>query len=319
MVIVTILTFFCLLSAFITFGLGIYVYAKNPEARASRIFLAAMLTACYWALGEFFIWESTTYEGALFWLNFSALWPFLAVLATHFILAFTKHPLMSRKNHYFLLPLLYLPAILLSSLEFLTTKVYDIVFEAGRWVYKPVLAEPYYPASAFFVTIIMLWSIYLITKAWYNAADEMARRQNRLVSIGLYHAVGFGIISGIVLPVFGVSIPNLIFIGIVLFSLCISVAILRYGLFILTPETAVPDILETMSDAMILADKDGTILSANSAAYELFEIAPGSLPGLLLTTILPEKVYTTILSGETDGKIPDLEAFLEKNGSSPIF
>jgi len=63
MLIFTILVYFCLLTAFITISLGVFVYAKNPGSPINRQFLAVMLAATYWALGEFLIWHTGTYEG----------------------------------------------------------------------------------------------------------------------------------------------------------------------------------------------------------------------------------------------------------------
>lgn len=309
MILETLLIFTCLVSAFITFGLGIYVYAKNPDTKTAIIFLATMATATYWALGEFFIWQSTSYEGVRFWLSFSSFWPVLAVFAIHFILAFTSNPLSERRNLPLLLALLYLPALIFSALGSFTETMYTVVFDGARWVYEPVLSGPLYIASALFVVIVMIWATYLIASAWFRSPKGRTRRQNRLVCVGLLTAIGFGMISGIFLPVMGVNTPNFIFIGIVLFSLCITVAILRYDLFTLKPETAGPDIIATMPDGVLLVDPDGRIISANAAADDIFKIPAGSLPGTAIQQILPEGICETIrIYEEQGGGIKDLEA-----------
>lgn len=309
MILETLLIFTCLVSAFITFGLGIYVYAKNPDTKTAIIFLATMATATYWALGEFFIWQSTSYEGVRFWLKFSSFWPVLAVLAIHFILAFTSNPLSERRKLPLLLALLYLPAFIFSALGSFTETMYTVVFDGVRWIYEPVLSGPLYIASALFVVIVMIWAIYLIASAWFRTPKGRERRQNRLVCLGLLTAIGFGMISGIFLPFLGIAAPNFIFIGIVLFSLCITVAILRYNLFTLKPETAGPDIIATMSDGVLLVDPDGRIISANGAADDIFKIPAGSLPGTTIRQILPEEICETIrMHEEQGGGITDLEA-----------
>ncbi|MCQ8893520.1 MAG: hypothetical protein NQU46_02650 [Methanolinea sp.] len=47
MVILTLMAFFCLICAFITFGLGIYVIARNPHSLVNRLFLLSMILATY--------------------------------------------------------------------------------------------------------------------------------------------------------------------------------------------------------------------------------------------------------------------------------
>ncbi len=309
MILESLLIFTCLLSAFITFGLGIFVYAKNPDTKTAIIFLAAMATATYWALGEFFIWQSTSYEGVQFWLKFSSLWPVLAAFTAHFILAFTNNPLSERRYLPHLLAILYLPAVIFSTLGSFTETMYTVVFDGARWVYEPIVFGPFYIASALFVVIVVIWAIYLIASAWFRSPKGRIRRQNRLVCLGLLAAIGFGTISGIFLPLLGIAAPNFIFIGISIFSLCITIAIIRYGLFILKPETAGPDIIATMPDGLLLVEPEGRIISANTASYEIFGLQAGSLQGTAIQQILPEEICETIrMHEEQGGRIRDLEA-----------
>ncbi|MBR1369602.1 hypothetical protein RJ53_08940 [Methanocalculus chunghsingensis] len=319
MILETLLIASCLVSAFITFGLGIYVYAKIPGTKTAIIFLAAMATATYWALGEFFLWQAASYEGVLLWLKISSFWPVLAVLAAHFILIYTEHPLSERRKIPLLLALLYLPASVFSILGSFTDTIYTVVFNGARWIYQPVLSGPLYITSALFVIVVMILAVYLIASAWLGAPNERIRRQNRLVCLGLLAAIGFGMISGLILPVLGITTPNFIFIGLAIFSCCITIAIVRYGLFTLKPETAGPEIIQTMPDGLLLVDPQGLIISANSAAYGIFGSVPGSLPGKSIRMILPEDVCATIrMHGGQGETITDLEAYPENIGGKAI-
>lgn len=271
-----------------------------------------MITATYWAIGEFFIWQCASYEGVHFWLRVSSFWPILAVFAAHFILTFTKNPLSEKRNMPLLLALLYLPAFIFSGLGSFSDTLYTVVFNGARWVYQPQLSGPYYIASALFVIFVMIWAVYLITFAWFKAPKGNVRRQYRLVCAGFFFAIGFGMISGILLPIRGIAAPNFIFIGISIFSLCITIAIVKHGLFTLNPETAGPDIIATIPDGVLLVDPDGRIISANTAADEIFEATEERLPGKNIQTILPEEIYATIRKHEEQGeRITDLEAYPE--------
>ena len=133
--IIAILVSFCLASAIITYGLGISVYTKNPGSPVNRLFLAAMLSASYWAAGEYLIWKATGVDEVLFWLKASSFWTLALAFTLHFLLAFTRHPLAERRNLKYLLVFLYFPAILISLLEISTNLLFTITYPARPWVY----------------------------------------------------------------------------------------------------------------------------------------------------------------------------------------
>ncbi|RXE56112.1 histidine kinase [Methanoculleus taiwanensis] len=313
MVVFTFLVIFCLVSALITYGLGVFVFAKNPSSTVNRLFLATMLAATYWALGEFFIWQATGYDEVWFWLKASAFWPLVAALTAHFILAFTGHPLAKEKKTWHLLIALYLPALLIALVEILTGQIYTVGYEPGTgYVYLPVSASPAYQIEAIYVTLVMVTAAYISITAWRRAQPGKIRRQNRLVGIGIATVIGFGFLSGILLPAYRIYTPNLVFIGIVIFSLLIVYAVHKYGLFVLSPETAVPDIIRTMPDGLVLADMDGRIITTNRAAAEIFGIAESDLPGRSVGTLIPETAYASIRATITEqGRLSDREALLE--------
>ncbi|MGV8129499.1 MAG: histidine kinase N-terminal 7TM domain-containing protein [Methanolinea sp.] len=312
MLIFTILVYFCLLTAFITISLGVFVYAKNPRSPINRQFIAVMLTATYWALGEFFIWHTGTYEGMWIWLKFSSLWPFVVAFTAHFLFAFTGHSLSGQKRSWILVALLYVPAAILSLLGFLTTTIFTVVYVDGPgWVYIPVPGSIVYYAEVAYSFILIAWVTWLAFSRWRTTPAGNLRQQCRLVSIGLAIIIIFGTISGVILPLAGIYAPNLVFVGTVIFALIITHAILRYGLFILSPETAVPDIIRAMPDGLLLVDMSGKIISANSAASGILGVEEGALPGSEIARYLPHEEYHAIRNKVVDGGIvTDVEAVL---------
>ena len=300
---------FCAISAFITYGLGAYVFARNPLSTVNRLFLAVTFLATYWATGEFLFWHSAGYEGSLFWLRASSLWIFVVVVAVHFTLAFTGHPLVQEKKHGVLLAALYLPALLFALLGLYTDQIYTVAFQPETgYVYLPS-AGPISLAAKAYVSLVMIWAVYAGISSWWRAPPGRGRRQNLLVSIGIATVVVFGSLSGLVLPAFGIYTVNLVFIGIVVFSLLIAYAVHRYGLFTLSPQTAVPEILRTMPDGLVLTDMDGRIIAANAAAVEVFGVAEGDLSGQPVGRFIPDTAYASIRTAVTgQGRFSDLEA-----------
>ncbi len=312
MLIFTLLVFFCLLTSFITLSLGVFVFAKNPRSPINRQFIAVMFAGTYWALGEFLIWHTGTYEGMWIWLKFSSLWPFVVAFAAHFIFTFTGHPLSGQKRSALLVALIYIPATILSLFGILTKTIFTVVYVEGPgWVYIPASGSIVYYVEVAYSFLLIAWVSFLAFSSWRTAPTGNLRHQSRLVSIGLVIIIIFGTLSGVILPAAGIYTPNLIFIGVVIFSLIITHAILKYGLFVLSPETAVPDIIRTIPDGMLLVDMAGKIITANSAASGIFGAEEGSLKGRELVSFFPRQEYQDIRERILGGsRVTDVEAVL---------
>lgn len=312
MTLICILTLFCLVSGFVTYGLGIFAYAKNPASRINRLFLAVMLAATYWAFGEFLIWQAGTADGVLFWLKVSSFWPVVIVLTVHFVLAFTAHPLAKPEQAVRPVLLLYIPALFFSLLGVFTDTLYVVENLPGTgFVYVPaqgILSI----LSSLFIIVVMGYATYACFLAWRRAPKGKIRRQNRLVMASICVTVIFGALSGLILPVLGISLPNLVFIGIVLFSIIIAYAVLRYGLFTLSPETAVPDLIRMMPDGMILADLKGRIITSNTTAAQILMDDESDLTGRLVEQLLPPPAYRFLYQSlQENGIVRDYEVLLD--------
>ncbi len=256
---------FCLISAFITCGLGFFVYAQKPSSTLHRLFLAVMISAAYWATGEFFIWQADSPGGVYFWLKFSSFWPMTIAFGSHFILEFTETYSRERKG-LFILAAIYLAAFVLSITGMFTDWLYVVIFQPGTgYLYIPadtVICR----VEIIYTAFIMLWSLGVGFFSWRYTEQGTKHTRNGLLFAGIIITVFFGMLSGIILPAFHIYIPNLVFIGFVLLSVLTAYAIRRYGLFILSPETAVPGIMKAMPDGMILVDRKGEIVAVNESA-----------------------------------------------------
>ncbi len=311
--ITAVLVFFCLASAIITYGLGLCVYTRNPGSAVNRLFLLAMLAAAYWAAGEFMIWQSTGYEAVRFWLKASSFWTLSIVLTLHFVLAFTRHPLAKKENLKYLLAFLYLPAILISLFELFTESVFTVVPEpAHGYVYVPAMDGPVYLAQSVMFALIMAFALYVGFSSWLKQPPGRARQRNFLVSVGIVIVVLSGAMSAFVLPLLGIHIPNTVFIGIVCLSGIISYAMIRQGLFTLSPETAASNIIRIMPDGLILADKTGRIITVNASAEALFRKKTNELVGQPADIIFPRQTMEAVRGAiQEQGSLTDLESVLE--------
>lgn len=312
MILTTALVYFCLFSAFTTCALGFYVHASGHRSPVSRLFFFCMLGTTYWALGEYFLWSAGTAAGALFWLKASALWPIVIVVTVHFILTFTEHPLVQPGRSPYLLISLYLLGGFFSLVGIFTGLTHAIVpAEGGRYGYIAIASGPAYLAECIFILIIIAGGIAASISAWRTAVSPRKKKQVKYISLGIAAAIVFGFLSGVILPAIGVHLPNMIFIGIVLFALCITYAIKRYGLFTLSPASAIQEILMTMPDGVILMAMDGRIFSANAAAARIFGTGEKDISGQDARTFFPQQAFDAIMAALHDkGAFADLEADL---------
>ncbi len=316
---ITIITFFCLASAFLAYGLGMAAYSRNPKSATNRLFLLAMLAGCYWAFAEFMIWQATTMEGVRFWLKVSSFWPFVIAFIVHFVLLLTDHRVY-RTHRLASLAVIYLPALAISLILLMTDSIYTIIFMPGTgFVYLPVRESIAYQAEALYNLLIMLFATAVIISYWMRAETTNVRMQAKLICCAFLTVIVFGSLSGIILPALGIYHPNLVFIGIVLFSFFITIAISKHELFVLNPATAVPDILRTIPDAIILTDMGGTIISANDASTAILGAGCSPLQGKKIAACLPESVFDAIhlaISGK--GHIADLEVTPSASPASTV-
>lgn len=306
--IIAVLSLFCLASAFITYGLGIAAWVKNSRSELNRLFLLAMVAAGYWAFCEFMIWQAGTMEGFSFWLRVSSFWPFVVAFTLHFVLTLTS-PEGYVRYRLPALSLIYLPAAAISLILLFTDWIFTIQPLPGHgFVYLPVSDSIAYQAEALYILIMMLIATAVIFLFWQKASTKKIKKQAILIGIAISTVIVFGFLSGILLPALGIYLPNLVFIGIVLFSILITVAITKHELFVLSPRTAVPDILRTMPDAMILSDMNGTIISTNEASDAIFGIHGKCLPGKNVATCIPDTACDLIRASILgNGRITDLE------------
>jgi PAS domain S-box-containing protein len=320
MILTAILVALCLVSAVITYGLGIYVFSKNPASLTNRLFLAAMLTGTYWAFGEFMLWNAPNYEGVLFWLRASALWPFAIAFSFHFVLVITGHAIAKEKNLPYLLLFIYLPALAITIAGILSDSLFTVGYVPGTgYTYLPAENSLVHFAESIYFLIVMIASLSAGVASFFRAQTDQSRRQSGLLTAGILVLIVFGSLSGIILPAFGIVAPNLVFVGIIVFSIIITYAIFRHDLFTLSPASVVSDIIRMMPDGIVLVSMDDRIVTVNAAAAAITGQDMQSLPGTAAGTALTEPVYRSIRSAViADGSVPDLEATFPHNNKAVV-
>ncbi len=138
------------------------------------------------------------------------------------------------------------------------------------------------PFLAFFFAM-MVASLYLLYALGYRSApSEIHRRRLRafLLAFGIAYFASVDY-----LPAYGVALYPLGFLPVLAFLVIVARTIWRYQLVDITPAIAANQILRTMSDALLVLDRDGIIRVANQAACRLFEVPEPELVGRPVWTV----------------------------------
>jgi PAS domain S-box len=304
----------CLLSAFVSCALGVFVLAKNSQSPVNRLFFAMMIGATYWALGEYLLWSAGNADGLSFWLHASAFWPLVTAVCVFFIITFTGRWPKGHDLSWALRLLLFVPAIIFSLAGAFTDSFYTVEYVSGTgWIYVPVFSSSMFLICGIYIIAIMLWATAATMIAWRRAEQERTRRQNGLVCMGLVCLLVCGALSGILFPRLGIYLPNVVFIGSMIFAILIVAAIQQYGLFSMSPETVVPEILRTVPDGVILTNPVGKIIVANAAAGRILGVSDIDLTGQEMASFFPAEVIGSLRSTLVhEGTISSLEVAVAK-------
>ncbi|MBU0731924.1 PAS domain-containing protein [Patescibacteria group bacterium] len=267
-----------IIGAFIILIFGFYVFAKNPRERVNQVFLALFsLTA---ALG-FFMFERYTscrFEHAQVWAYLESFWPFLIALGANFVLVFVDAPALKMKR---VLLALYIPAAAFTFLG-IASNMSLVSQEETSWGW-----ELAYPSEGLLDYLVTAWALvmlmiifFVLVRSYIIAKDKIRRKQIFFVALAFFiFSFGIAFSQIVLISIFRFIHPDLsvpfFLIGIVF----IGYAILKYKLFVITPAYTAENIIRTMSDGLLILDKDKVIADANPAGAKMLGYRKNELAG----------------------------------------
>ncbi len=263
-----IFNFIALICFFIYIFMGVAVYFKQPENRLNRIFFIYSLLAAYTSFTDFQMRIAESHETALFWFRVGVGWHVSLVALLHFVIVFTR---LARRRW---VPLLLLPSYIMGVVfAVMDYKAFLVVTGPvpGPWGWSYGVVQPTLIGNLFSVwsTALIVLGILLCLQFYLKATDSRQQLQAKYVLIGTAAPMAAGIVE-IVCARLGVHIPNLILIFLAAGSAFWFYAIWKYELFVLSPANTAKEIVQTMTDVLLLISPQQTIKVANRAAVELF-------------------------------------------------
>jgi len=252
------------------------VVMRQPQADLNRFGALLIFTLAWWS-GCLAISHhpGVSQAGAQLAYSVGALaWGIFPSLALLFAAAFARPDLLRRPWFW--------PALIVPSAATITA-------QARGWLADDYVARPWGYAMAwhhgawpllFFVYFIgfMLLTLALFMEGAARATSAVKRHQGWIIFGSALPPLALGLLTDILLPWCGVfDVPNCAPDFAVIWVAGLAYAVVRYRMFELGPRFAADQLVEEMSDALLLLHVDGRVGWSNPAAAQLFRFPPDEL------------------------------------------
>jgi len=277
------------------FYLIIVILIKDPKSWLNRI--CAALIACFviWSFTLIFIYNPSASKGtvrlfdnigSIGWISFASFFLWFALIFTE------KKKLLKTRIIYlfvFILPLLF---IYKQWTGFLTLDYikhpwgWESIWSGSIWTYLFFL---YYLS-------FMVIGLYLILYFGRKTEEPIKKKQAKIIFVTALISLVFSTLTDVILPVLNIyTLPSLGNMIALIWASGIVYAIAKYRLMVVTPAAATENIISTMSDSLILLDREGNIISVNKATLDLSGYGKSELEGKPVEIFFREKDFKNTL------------------------
>jgi PAS domain S-box-containing protein len=247
--------------------IGFLVYYQSSKKLEHKLFLALCLVNAWMALSEFMFIQSAESAYTLFWAK-TNIAPSLAVsVAFHFVFAITGIRIIRKK---WFLGIVYIPNILFYFyILFTGGAIIDIT--RGRWGNEVMynVQSPFLSLANLWISIFGLLSFIVPLIYYFKTREIKKKKQLAYISLGFFLPTVMGSAIYFVKPFTGIDIPRIPSFFTMLLELLLGYAVWKFGLLDLNPATAANNIIETISDLLLIIDRDRRIVSYNNAVLRL--------------------------------------------------
>ncbi len=208
--------------------LGLFVYAKNRKSKTTKQFFYFTLTAGVWGFLRYLIF--ITQNDDIAYVLYHLLYPAAALMPISFLF-FVEAFLKEKPVKFLNVKLSWLAWILMSVPSFIPTLlIKGIYFEEG--FYQPILSQGWLVFYDLVFISVFVWSYFLLVSHWRKIKIRQDKLALLYILIGTGLSVAVGIITHLILPVFGIF--SAIWAGPIstaFGSFVIVIGILRYKVF----------------------------------------------------------------------------------------
>jgi diguanylate cyclase (GGDEF)-like protein/PAS domain S-box-containing protein len=302
------LFFILSLAAALTYGgLGMRALLWNPRGRGNQA-LALLCAGCgTWSFSMAMILTSFDRDGALFWYRVAATGYLVApAAALHAYLRLTHVEWIASRQ--WIEPLLYLPVpifIFRNWLAFIGPV--DVLQTQHGWVERIGHFDGWYSSYVAYLLIFAAATVTTSALRWRAATNRTERLQSVWLTVG--GAVLIPLIAGfgLLLPVVRPGLPEVSHLLALVWVLAAWKAMEIRNPWTLTPQLVADQLLEALSEAVLITDTSGRVQIANPAAQELFGSSSKALRGSHLSLLTPLRDAGLITDNRIRTDVKDLE------------
>ncbi|MCG6975694.1 MAG: PAS domain-containing protein [Acidiferrobacterales bacterium] len=268
--------------------LGILVALLERFSRVSRFFLLYTIALVLWQFCNVLMFSAATEAVALVWSHIGQTGVFLIYPSVfHFGAVIGNTEKQDRKYLY----VAWISAVVIITISFGTDWLVRSVYHYW-WGYFPNYGWFGLVAITIF-SIFLSAAIYRMVRLQHREErGSIQWRRSRLFAIayiiGVLGAVDFVSTAGFELYPIG-------YLPILFHWLAITYVTLRYRLVDITPEIAAQQIVDTMTDALIVMDMEKKVRLVNPAAEQLFSIKESDIVGRPLAAALHDSVAASYM------------------------
>ena len=277
-----------LVSLLIDINLIFFVLGRNPRAQLNRICAVFIAIFATWSLCECFILMADSPSLAMLYANIGSIsWYTAPVASVWFYLSLDSRDRFL-KNKAFIVISVILPLFFLYQ-QWSGNMYTNIMKGPWGWTGSYELSIATY-AYIFYYLIASAICLYLMASVVLKAKTSRQKNLNRILIVTGTAAIIFGTITDVVLPAMEITgfpvtadILFMIWIG------GIAYAVSRYRFMSLNPIMASSNILEIISDSIVLLDMERKIVFTNRATRALLGLEDKELSGFNYSSIVKER------------------------------
>ena len=267
--------------------LGLSVLIRERISPVSFSFFALTWFVSVWLFAFSCAYLATSEPVAIWWSKFAYLGvPFIAPATYQFTLSMLRRS-NKRLEWFGWLGAGFFAAATLST-DTLVAGVHK--FPWGYYTQYGWMGAPF---LIFFATMLVASMV----NYWQAYRRSAAGSMHKLRVKALMLAFGIGYVGSIdYVAAYGIELYPFGYLAILGFLVVAARAIWLYHLVDITPAYAAPQIIETMTDALLVLDQEGVVQVANSAAARLYGYSKEDLTGRTLAQTIKDELFITQLA-----------------------
>ncbi len=259
---------FYLFSSIICFSLGLIIYLRNKNSLLNKLFFCFNILLSFFFFSEFMWHHPLNEELITFWLKARSLWIFGPSFLLHFTLLFTGNSKFFKKK--FAFPLIYVPPLIFSITTLFTKHLLSKPLKL-EWSHSYDVREvPWFNwTNDIWAGILTLLSLILILQYYLKTTNIKKKAQAKIIFISIFIPAMSMLIVDELFPIFKVYIPSVTPIFILISAVLLGYAMWKYELFNFSPEKVARKIISTITDPLIIINRDGKVIYVNKATLNL--------------------------------------------------